>query len=118
MIMKEQKQGLFSDFHFSAIKVNLILLFFLAACSSKLMTSTAIDLQKMQEKVPSMTLEKANKGRTLYVQHCSSCHHLYDPGKFTETEWSAIMVKMIPKSKINDLTDQQLVTDYLRSLSK
>ena len=96
----------------------ILLLLFLTACSSKLVIPSSFDLPKMQVKIPSMTIEKANKGHDLYVHRCSSCHHLHDPGKFTDNQWTSILAKMLPKAKVTALTDQQLITDYLKSLSK
>lgn len=72
----------------------------------------------MQEKVPGMTLQKANDGKRLYFQRCASCHHLYEPSKYTEKEWSDILSKMLRKAKIKDVNQQQLIKDYLISLSK
>ena len=117
--MKEQQPGSFSDFHFSSMnRIYWVFLFLLVACSSRLMTSSSFDLQKMQEKEPSMTLEKAIRGHNLYVQRCGSCHHLYEPARFTEKEWSSILTKMIPKAKVTNPVNQQLLTNYLKSLSK
>ena len=99
-------------------KTYWILLLLLAACSSKLVIPASFDLPKMQEKVPSMTTEKANNGHNIYVKRCSSCHHLHDPGKYTEKDWNTILTKMLPKAKITDTTDQRVLSDYLRSLSK
>jgi hypothetical protein len=90
----------------------------LTACTSKLISPSSTDLKQMQTKVPEMTIETATKGRRLYVQYCGSCHHLYEPSKFTDKEWSVILIKMIPKAKLADLTDQQLIKDYLTALSK
>ena len=98
-------------------KTTWILLLFFTSCSSKII-APSIDLKEMQVKVPSMTMENANKGYHLYIQYCHSCHHLYQPEKYTEEKWNSILVKMLPKAKVRDSMDQQLITDYLRSLSK
>ncbi|MBM3860467.1 MAG: hypothetical protein FJ395_12560 [Verrucomicrobia bacterium] len=47
-------------------------------------------------------------GRKLYVAKCASCHKLYDPAKYNETEWDSWMQKMrkkvpLTESQIADL---------------
>lgn len=72
----------------------------------------------MQKKVPSMTVERAISGQKLYIHYCRTCHHLYDPKKFTDQKWTTILDKMLPKAKVMNQTDQELISDYLRALSK
>ena len=40
------------------------------------------------------------EGRELYISKCNSCHQLFNPNKFTETEWDTILVPMEAKSKL------------------
>ena len=117
--MRGLKQELFSDFHFNSMKKTwYIILLCFAACTSKLMVPPAFDLKKMQTKVPEITIEKATKGHALYVEYCGTCHHLYEPSKFTDKKWSALLIEMIPRAKVRNLTEQQLIVDYVKSLSK
>lgn len=90
----------------------------IAACSAKSFTPTSGKLAAMQQKVPGITLESATAGYKLYSEKCAGCHQLYQPGKYTIAQWNTILSKMLPKAKLWDEDQQQLVRAYLHSLSK
>jgi cytochrome c5 len=90
----------------------------LIACSAKVIAPTAALLPAMQQKVPGMTLDRAQKGYQLYAAKCAACHRLYEPSKHTQEAWQQTLTEMFPKARITDTEQQQLIQDYLLSLSK
>ena len=75
-------------------------------------------LPAMQKKVPGITMEQAQKGNALYASHCSTCHHLYDPSKYSNEQWDKVLISMFPKAKITDEEQQRLIRDFLHARSK
>jgi len=59
-----------------------------------------------------VNLETLKKGRTLYVNNCSSCHALYLPEKYSKKEWIKWVDNMAPKAKITD-HEKELIQTYL-----
>lgn len=99
--------------------LGIVALVVLAACgtASKMMPS-AEGLPAMQQKVPGMTLERAQKGFATYKEKCSGCHRLHSPSEYTVSGWDKSLAEMFPKAKVKDAATQDLVRDYLHALSK
>ena len=72
----------------------------------------------MQQRVPGITLERAKQGYLLYSGKCASCHRLYEPDKYSITQWNNILSRMFPKAKITDSKEQSLIRDYVYAMSK
>ncbi len=53
-------------------------------------------------------------GRTLYVNHCSSCHNLHFPKEFDVARWEYQLDEMQVRAKISD-GEKQLIYEYLTS---
>jgi hypothetical protein len=53
-------------------------------------------------------------GRKIYVAKCARCHKLYNPAKYSDSDWQMWMAKMVKKAKLNPDQQQQL-THYLDS---
>lgn len=83
--------------------------FTLLSCSSQLYVPMA--------SVNNVPLENLTKGRETFVKKCASCHHLYNPTKFSEQKWSVILKKMQKKAKISD-AQTKLIYDYLVNAPK
>jgi hypothetical protein len=97
----------------------IIILFLLSACASrKSLTLSNENLSSMQQKVPGITLERANKGYILYKSKCSSCHRLHRPSEYNTVKWDKSLIEMYPKAKITDEEQKKLIKDYLFALSK
>lgn len=96
----------------------LFLCSLLAACSAKTFAPADQSLQRMQQKVPDITMEKARDGYTLYSAKCGSCHRLHDPAEYSLSRWEPILHKMIPRAKITDEAARKLVRDYVYAASK
>ena len=96
----------------------ILLLISIAACTKKIAQPVNLDLNKMQTKVPVITLENGVKGYRLYRTKCATCHYLHEPGQFTEERWNTILPIMFKKLKNTNEADRQLIRDYLISQSK
>ena len=100
-------------------KFILILLVFASACAATKSIAPSQDaLPAMQQKVPGITVEKAEKGYLLYKSKCSGCHRLHSPSEYTITKWEKNLAEMYPKAKVTTTEEKQLIRDYLFSLSK
>lgn len=56
-------------------------------------------------------------GRTLYTNHCGSCHNLHLPERYTRSHWEKEIPDMKRKAKISD-KDAKLITNFLLARSK
>jgi cytochrome c1 len=75
-------------------------------------------LPAMQQKVPGITLEKADQGFVLYKNKCAGCHRLHAPSEHTANKWEKTLIAMYPKAKVSSGKEQKLIRDYLISLSE
>jgi nitrate/TMAO reductase-like tetraheme cytochrome c subunit len=64
-----------------------------------------------------ISTEILQTGRTLYTNHCGSCHNLHLPEKYTQKHWLEKMPEMQRKAKISD-SDAKLITNFLLARSK
>ena len=101
-------------------KIIVGLVVFTCACTAatKVTKPSTELLPAMQQKVPGITLARAEQGYTAYKQNCTECHRLHAASEYTTAQWDAILVKMFPKAKVHDEATQGLITDYLHALSK
>lgn len=58
------------------------------------------------------SLEALNRGRQLYLQRCSECHHLKKPMFLRPNEWPDMVSKMSKDGEIMP-EEQLLITQYL-----
>ena len=75
------------------------------SCSTRLYLPASTDTKKQEQLLA---------GRKLYVNHCSGCHNLYLPKRFTTEQWKMNVDQMQPKAKITD-EEKQLIFQYLTS---
>jgi cytochrome c5 len=54
------------------------------------------------------------EGQNLYSNNCAKCHKLYEPKKFTQEEWTPILVRMGKKAHL-DGTQMVSITNYINS---
>jgi len=90
----------------------LLLLVFVAACSSALYMPTSVDADRT-----GVSAEKLMIGRTLYINKCGSCHNLHLPEQYTQKQWQKVMPAMQKKAKITDEESKQ-IADFLLTRSK
>jgi len=62
-------------------------------------------------------LEELKKGRTLYIDHCGSCHSLHLPVELSHEAWESQLDEMQKKAKISD-RDKALILQFLTSEKK
>ncbi|HUR10293.1 MAG TPA: hypothetical protein VM012_02920 [Flavitalea sp.] len=91
---------------------------FLIGCAAQKFTPTQAALASMQQKVPGITMENIQAGYKLYTEKCAGCHKLYQPVKYSVSQWDEILPKMIPRAKVTDTGNQTLIRNYLHALSK
>jgi len=48
-------------------------------------------------------------GRYVYQSKCGTCHGLKNITDYTASQWNEILQAMIPKAKLNELEQQQLI---------
>ncbi len=56
--------------------------------------------------------KKLLEGRTLYINHCGSCHNLYAPNTYPKTEWMMQLNNMQVRAKINN-EEKEFIYSYL-----
>jgi hypothetical protein len=95
--------------HFRSSLLAAALLF---ACSPALYIPTMVDASRTGVSVDSLVI-----GRTLYANHCGSCHHLHLPEQYTRSHWEKEIPDMKRKAKISD-KETQLITNFLLARSK
>jgi hypothetical protein len=76
------------------------------------------ELTIMQQKVPGLSLENAQKGFKLYKFNCAGCHYLHKPNDYTISGWEKILPEMLGKAKITSEKDAQPLKNYLFAKSK
>ena len=76
------------------------------------------ELISMQQKVPGISLEEAQKGFKVYKFNCAGCHYLPKPDLYTISNWEKILPEMISRAKITSENEMQLITKYLFAKSK
>lgn len=96
----------------------IFLAIFVIACSVKTFEPTEDSLQRMQQKVPGITIERAEQGYQLYKEKCASCHRLYSPDRYNSGQWDRILKTMFVKAKTSNADQQAFIIDYLHASAK
>ena len=76
------------------------------------------DLAVMQQKVPGINLEEAQKGFKLYKFNCAGCHYLHKPNDYSISGWQKVLPEMLGRAKITSEKEAQLIRNYLFAKSK
>ncbi|CAN5301726.1 hypothetical protein BH09BAC2_BH09BAC2_04630 [soil metagenome] len=107
-------------FNFTLMKKILVALTVLiCSCTTpKKITEADPEVTAAREKVPGITADWLASGKKLYIQDCSSCHFLKDPGLYTQAQLQQILPIMFVRSKITDDKQKTLITDYVMAKSK
>lgn len=83
--------------------------------------TTTPSFNDMQSSVPPPLETQRNvsmeKGKTVFVSKCGSCHGLKNPGDYTVDQWNNILKIEIPKAKL-DKKEAEQVTAYLHANAK
>jgi len=90
---------------------------FLAACATLAPHPTVEDVARAPTRSPAVTLADLERGRSLYLGRCSSCHHAFEPASKSVDSWPAYIDKMKQRAKLSD-GDAALVLDYLVTMAR
>lgn len=74
--------------------------------------TSALYEPKLKEVKDEKELAELKAGRKTYVQKCSSCHTLYLPENYTDSEWTYWLNDMGKRIKISD-HEKSLMYKYL-----
>lgn len=85
----------------------------IAACTAAMPVVTEADVERARAESPEVTMASLERGRTLYLARCASCHEAYHPATRTVVEWDEALVEMSDRARLK-LGDRALVRDYLR----
>ena len=83
-------------------------------------STTTPSFNNMQGSVPNNENSRSvsvEKGKTVYVTKCNTCHALKNPGDYTVDQLSTILKAEIPKAKLDSKEAEQL-TAYLLANAK
>jgi len=95
-----------------SIRIALVVTLFLASCSPALYLPTIADANQTGISTDNLIL-----GRSLYVNHCGSCHNLHLPEQYSSKHWQQKMPEMQLKAKISD-ENTKLITNFILARSK
>lgn len=89
----------------------------LAACARRVMPpATAAHAERAQRRWPETSLAELQRGRKLYISHCSGCHQPVYPWKVPPEKWPEELQSMKKRSHLDD--DELLFVErYLVTLS-
>lgn len=97
-----------------------IALYIIGCSTSKNVVAPAsqTDIDKVSEKFPGYTLADLNEGKTLYENHCASCHSLKPLNSQTEEGWRNIVPPMVRKANrkegnVIDEHGEELILRYV-----
>jgi hypothetical protein len=82
------------------------------ACSPALYMPSEVDSSRTGISTDSLLI-----GRTLYINHCGSCHNLHLPEQYTRRHWEKEIPDMQRKAKITD-EETKMITNFLLARSK
>lgn len=85
-------------------------------CAAALRQPGVQDAQAAATRWPGTTLTDLERGRSLYVRRCSSCHTLHLPSERAAGEWPGLVEKMSRKARLTP--EQQLdITRFVVALA-
>jgi mono/diheme cytochrome c family protein len=72
----------------------------LAGCAAQLPLLGEADAARASQRWPGTTVADLQRGRELYVNHCSSCHTLYRPQDLPADKWRTLVGEMQVRAKL------------------
>lgn len=103
------------------LKITLlaILLLIIYSCATK--SSVPTEAVKKEEPKPiefaSVLNPEITEGKMLYESNCNKCHDLFEPKRFTASQWSPIVYRMQKEAGISD-ADREKIYKYLTANSQ
>jgi cytochrome c5 len=84
------------------------------SCATK--SSVPAEVAKKEEPKPidfEIVLNpELTEGKMLYENNCNKCHELFEPKRFTASQWSPIVYRMQKEAGISDV-DREKIYNYL-----
>jgi cytochrome c5 len=77
---------------------------------------TEADARWAAKRTPGMTLASLERGRRIYVERCSGCHHLPLPESQPADHWEKVVDKMAARAHLSE-DHRDLVVAFLASAS-
>lgn len=103
-----------SSFGASLVAVGMTL----AACSAGLPHPTSQHLNVARQSEPNVSLADLDRGRSLYVQKCGTCHALRDPGSLPPGQWRHEIDEMESKQGVRlKSNESEDIYRYLAAVS-
>ena len=69
------------------------------------------DLARIENRYPGTTLAELEKGRSVYLSRCTSCHAPVAPGSIPAERWPREVSEMSERARLGE--DESLVVRYL-----
>jgi len=88
------------------------------ACGSPFPHPSSADVASLKATDPSAHLEDLERGRTLYMGKCGSCHMLHPPATIAPEAWRGKVMRMQTEGHVH-LQDDELrdIVRYVRAAS-
>jgi cytochrome c1 len=83
-----------------------------AGCAGPLHMPIEADAARASQHWPGTTLADLQRGRGLYLNHCSSCHNLYRPEQYPGEKWRALVGEMTERAKLTG-DEAETIVRYL-----
>ena len=88
-----------------------------SACSSAVPQVTGADLARAQARDPGVSEADLQRGRTLYLSRCTSCHAPFPPASRNAEAWHHDLAKMRALAGI-DAEQERLILVYLETFAR
>ncbi|PZO30979.1 MAG: cytochrome C [Flavobacteriaceae bacterium] len=103
------------------LKITLlaILSLLIYSCATKSSVPTEV-VKKEEPKVMAFATildTELTEGKMLYENNCNKCHELFEPKRFTASQWSPIVYRMQKEAGITDV-DREKIYKYLTANSQ
>ena len=95
---------------FAAFLIILPSLF--SACSKNTESTQSLYVPTVSDTTSTATLDDLQQGRALYIKYCDACHAYYSPNSYTPTQWSSILTRMVPNTRMTS-DEEALVKKYV-----
>ena len=72
---------------------------------------------ELMSKIKNLRLKDLKRGRAIYIEKCSSCHHLYRPKEYSLTRWFEAVREMEEEQEV-EITEEEksLLLGYILSV--
>lgn len=89
------------------------------SCASKSNVPTEVAKKEEPKPIEFATVlnPELTEGKMLYENNCNKCHELFEPKRFTASQWSPIIYRMQKEAGISD-SDREKIYNYLTANSQ